>query len=539
MEQYRLLRNLVLQYLEENLSRLKEDQEKVIQEILQRLKENGYELTPDIEDYVKEVISQNVNLIKALIARSAFLATRHLGIPQKTQEVLKEIEDYEYPDGLNLSKRLWKRERELKRLFKSVLFKSLRDRESAKKIAYEFQYKAEREPFEPLTKEELPELIKKLEDTALRAITDRETRGEWQKIIRRYKSYVEQRSKLGTYYAHKKLLNDLTQAVENLSEKMVKDAIKWWAYDKQLYYLNRIARTEVSNVIHLSILKETEKDPYIVGYRWELSPAHRRPDICDHLANVEFGLGKGVFPKGRVPRRKPHPHCTCHITPVAGDPKKTKVKEKPLKELIRENPQIYEEWIRTRKWASKLLDKGVPLEEFFDRKTLRMKTREEMKEWEKKADLVKVLGVNKKLGLKAGDKIEHPIHGFKTKVVAVYEDLLGNEKILTEHTKRHINLRLKRREAKWRKPVRKWALENVHVILKDPHAILEDIHGQSLLYVRVVRHGGVKRWASVVVKKDSDYFIRTCQPMADLDKERYIKIYEVGNIEHDIIEIDR
>lgn len=37
---------------------------------------------------------------------------------------------------------------------------------------------------------------------------------------------------------------------------------------------------------------------------------------CDRLASVEFGLGKGVFPKKLYPRSVGHPNCLCTIIPV-------------------------------------------------------------------------------------------------------------------------------------------------------------------------------------------------------------------------------
>ncbi len=523
MDQYKLIRNLILQYLEENLTKLKDSQEEVVQEILRRLQQEGYRITPELEEYVSEVVSQNANLIKTLITRSAFLATQYLGIPQKTKEVLREIEKHEYPDGLNLSKRLWKRQNELKRQFKTVLFRNIRLGESAKKIAYEFQYKAERGPFEPLTEEELPKLVQRLRDTARGIIQGKEERAKWEKLIREYERYIRQRSKLGTYYAHRTLLRDLTKAVEKLSEKAVESAVRWWAYEKQLYYLNRIARTEVSNVIHLSILKETEKDPYIIGYRWELSPAHGRPDICDHLVSVDFGLGKGVWPKDKVPRRKPHPHCTCHITPIAGDPKNVKLKNKFLKEHIRKNPQVYEQWVYTRKWARDLYRKGVPLEEFFKNSPLRMKTREEMKEWEKKAELIKVLGENQKAGVKVGDEIEHPLYGIKTKVVAVYKDLLGNERVLTEHAKQHVEDEAKRDKKKWQRETRTWGLERIGEILESPQRVVYDNKRDAFILLR--RHRN--RWAGVVIGKEHPQYIYTVQPMSGkFNPKRYITLYE-------------
>ncbi|RUM29225.1 MAG: hypothetical protein DSY42_06925 [Aquifex sp.] len=526
--EWELLRNLILQWLEDNLESLKLSTEEVIEKVLEMLEENGYEITPEVIELVNSLVERNVNFVKGLIEASSLRVGKFLGFDDRLrQEVLEEIEKYEYPDGLNLSKRLWKRKRELKEIFKSVLFQSIKLREGARKIAYEFQYEMERltdEEFVNLVKEGKPKHIRELEEIARKVIKGEESYERWKKVIEKYERYIEERSRLGTYFGHKTLLRELTKAVEELSDKAVKDAVKWWAYDKQLYYLSRIARTEVSNVMHLSIIKKTEKNPLVVGYKWRLSPAHARADICDVYANVDFGLGRGVWPKDRVPRRKAHPHCTCLLIPVSG--LKKEYKDRSLKEMIRENPQGFEEWLKTRKWAWELYKAGVPIEEFFDEKGLRLKTRREMKEWIEKKELVKVLGAKRKAGVKVGDEVIHPIHGFKTKVVAIYEDLLGNERVLTEHAKRHVEEEASTvKGRKWQRELRRKALSELGNILAEPDTILEDRKYKAFIYVK--RYG--KYYLGAVVGKENPAYIYTVQPMSENSinrGERYIKLYE-------------
>jgi hypothetical protein len=73
----------------------------------------------------------------------------------------------------------------------------------------------------------------------------------------------------------------------------------------------------MSNAYHLSVIRSAEKNPHIAGFRWKLSPTHKIRDICDDLANQnKYGLGPGVFPKDKVPRRKAHPQCMCYLVPV-------------------------------------------------------------------------------------------------------------------------------------------------------------------------------------------------------------------------------
>ena len=56
--------------------------------------------------------------------------------------------------------------------------------------------------------------------------------------------------------------------------------------------------------------------PGLVGYRWELSPAHPAADICDELAeNDADGLGPGGYLPENVPW-VPHSRCLCSISPI-------------------------------------------------------------------------------------------------------------------------------------------------------------------------------------------------------------------------------
>ena len=48
--------------------------------------------------------------------------------------------------------------------------------------------------------------------------------------------------------------------------------------------------------------------------------------MCDVYASVDYGLGRGVWPKEKVPKRKPHPHCLCYLIPIT-ERKWMKVKE--------------------------------------------------------------------------------------------------------------------------------------------------------------------------------------------------------------------
>ncbi|OMH39881.1 hypothetical protein BLW93_08245 [Desulfurobacterium indicum] len=51
--------------------------------------------------------------------------------------------------------------------------------------------------------------------------------------------------------------------------------------------------------------------------KYRTLPAHHKiKDICDKYANIDFGLGKGIFPKGKEPACPAHPNCMCKLNPV-------------------------------------------------------------------------------------------------------------------------------------------------------------------------------------------------------------------------------
>lgn len=90
------------------------------------------------------------------------------------------------------------------------------------------------------------------------------------------------------------------------------------------YAAFRLARTEINNAFHITTIRYTREQPWVTGYRWNLSATHRSrtrggTDVCDDYASDDHdGLGAGLFKKSTVPS-KPHPHCLCFVTPEVMD----------------------------------------------------------------------------------------------------------------------------------------------------------------------------------------------------------------------------
>jgi len=78
------------------------------------------------------------------------------------------------------------------------------------------------------------------------------------------------------------------------------------------YNSYRIARTELNETYRRNTVLVHEGQPYIEGFRWNLSPAHPELDICDDFAGKIF--------EGYADIPETHPNCYCYITPVMIDP---------------------------------------------------------------------------------------------------------------------------------------------------------------------------------------------------------------------------
>ncbi|MGI9278183.1 MAG: hypothetical protein ACR2PX_00920 [Endozoicomonas sp.] len=64
----------------------------------------------------------------------------------------------------------------------------------------------------------------------------------------------------------------------------------------------RLFRTEINRAHGLAYQTTAFEDRDVIGTRFLLSPGHPEPDICDMHAKVnKYGLGKGVYPKGKSP----------------------------------------------------------------------------------------------------------------------------------------------------------------------------------------------------------------------------------------------
>ncbi|KFA98790.1 hypothetical protein [Vibrio sp. ER1A] len=68
------------------------------------------------------------------------------------------------------------------------------------------------------------------------------------------------------------------------------------------YQIKRVMRTEINRAHGVAFQQAAFEDEFVAGTKFKLSPNHPRRDICDMHARVNlYGLGKGVYPKGKSP----------------------------------------------------------------------------------------------------------------------------------------------------------------------------------------------------------------------------------------------
>lgn len=82
----------------------------------------------------------------------------------------------------------------------------------------------------------------------------------------------------------------------------------------------RVFRTEINRAHGEAYFKASDGHPDVAGYRFLLSPAHPRPDICDMHASANlYGLGPGVYPSRASCPWPAHPNTLSFVEVVFKD----------------------------------------------------------------------------------------------------------------------------------------------------------------------------------------------------------------------------
>lgn len=280
-----------------------------------------------------------------------------------------------WPDGLNLSSRIWKWQGDTRRGVTDVLAQGIRQSRGVGDVLYRIQYAIENEAgrvFEIVNKYE-GDWVEDLYSAAQEAIHNPAGRKAWNNTARQIRRHINQLKMSGTRPAADRVFSQMQKAVAKGNAELADQALKWWIYDKQLYHIKRVVRTEMADAAHNAIIAATEAEPEIIGYQWRLSASHPEPDICDYYASVEMGLGRGVWPKEMVPRHKAHPHCMCLLVPRISKVKRPG--ERTYADFLR-NASPERQAQLMPQWAREAVESGVSLDNLIREDGVALITRE-------------------------------------------------------------------------------------------------------------------------------------------------------------------
>lgn len=301
--------------------------EKFIDDFIKKLKSENWQLSDD----TRADLSLYFDSLKAQVAASITAAnTLVLGSAMAAPEILRLTElafSRRWQDGKTLSDRLWVLNDRLEKGLKETLQAGIAQGQSANSIIYDIQRSFERDGRAKFLENyvDSEDWAADLFASGRQTIKNPKMRKQWEKTVAETRKVIQKLKRSGTRNAAERAFSQMLKAVEEGNAELLSDALKWWGYDKQLYYIKRIVRTEMANAAHNAVIDSTFDDDLIIGYQWRLSGSHPADSvcICAKYADIEMGLGRGVWAKDKVPRIKPHPHCMCLIVP-----RTTKVKAK-------------------------------------------------------------------------------------------------------------------------------------------------------------------------------------------------------------------
>lgn len=343
-----------------------DDTARFVGEFVSLLRKQGLSISGDAEAALNTYLGDMEAALKVGIAESVAIGAG-LGVTVaslQSAEVLAMAEQAfaaRWPDGLTLSERLWRWKKSARDGVQQQLQAGIKQGKSVDAVVYAMQRAIERDAGQrfKIVSDHADKWVEDLHGSAVSMLHNPSAKAEWQKVVDDVEARIAEMARTGNRNAAERLLSQIKKGVDTGQERILDQAIKWWTYDQQLYGLRRIVRTEMATAAHQAVIDGSSADPSIIGYQWRLSASHPVTDICDYYANIEMGLGKGVFSKDAVPRHKAHPHCMCLLIPRVS----------PIAEKGDKN---YADFIRNTsperratllpEWAKKAVDRGLPID---------------------------------------------------------------------------------------------------------------------------------------------------------------------------------
>lgn len=139
-------------------------------------------------------------------------------------------------------------------------------------------------------------------------------------------------TQLKTPYLKAAYLQALDALQAGKGQQVLSKTLKIAFYERNRYFANRIAQTELHRAYTDKVAGEIMADEGFDYVQIRMSQTHPKTDICDlHSKLDKYGLGPGIYPKAQAPKPPYHCFCRCVASPLAwvdGDPRENPTAER-------------------------------------------------------------------------------------------------------------------------------------------------------------------------------------------------------------------
>lgn len=162
-------------------------------------------------------------------------------------------------------------------------------------------------PLEGLARGELPKYLRALTE-------DPPARAELTRLLEQMQAQAGRVKSDALRTAYLEAIDAWANAKDGAGNRAVRNALQTAIREKNRYFADRIARTELHRAHQVQVARDIMSDDTIDVVQVMLNPAHPQTDVCDlHGRANLWGLGPGCYPKTQAPRPGYHPHCWCYL----------------------------------------------------------------------------------------------------------------------------------------------------------------------------------------------------------------------------------
>lgn len=265
--------------------------------------DEAYKLYPVMDGMKESIVDDMVKAFTSGYINAGVAVGVDTGtIPYTSESISTAMQKAWAKDNLNLSTRLNSRGQAVRKEVGDILKATIGKGNTNKKIASELFNRG------VIDTAELPNFMEQVAKLPIDTSAE-----DKRKLLRKVQRQVSKRTTAGLRAGY----SEVIKAVESDNEQKLDKAIEIATEEKTRYHAERIARTETARAYADGQVSRYKDDDDIVAFQWKLGSRHPVFDICDFYANADlYGMGKGVYPKDKVPMLPAHPHCMCRLKPI-------------------------------------------------------------------------------------------------------------------------------------------------------------------------------------------------------------------------------